>query len=470
MKTFSENGLNTSRRRVFAAGLLAMCIGVPGATIAEASAAARPDGNEVSSQGLSTVEVPVTLDLGPFYAYLDSRVPWRMDSGQGWKSHGGVKLQYDIWRGPLQASMSGNRLRASIPLGYRVRARKSVAKVFKVDGSCGVDEPPRVVTVRLESQLAWGKDWNLLSRTRVYPSQFANPCLMTFANIDVTPVVDRELGQRLVRIARQTIDRQVPRLTDVEVLAAAAWSALQVPLELDDGIWLLVRPESLSVGPLNGHGAALETSVGITARPRIVFGSPPEVQTLPLPDLQVARYPKSGFHVEAETSIRHEELRALLEARLSAVMQRFGGTSVRLESVEVDAKGDSIQLTIHAASPLPISLRLEGTPVYDRANGEIFLEDVLLENVTAGDATNQVERWVLDGLGDQLERQARWPVSVPFRTALKRLGESLAPDLSGGIEIDVRIEDILIHDARSTPDRLSLAATLVGTARLTIAR
>ncbi|MCG6868657.1 MAG: hypothetical protein LJE91_08000, partial [Gammaproteobacteria bacterium] len=57
-----------------------------------------------------------------------------------------------------------------------------MAKVFKVDGSCGVDEPPRVVTVRLESQLAWGKNWNLLSRTRVYPNQFANPCLMTLGD------------------------------------------------------------------------------------------------------------------------------------------------------------------------------------------------------------------------------------------------------------------------------------------------
>ncbi|MEA3412023.1 MAG: DUF1439 domain-containing protein [Pseudomonadota bacterium] len=452
----------------FTARVLLACLVSCGVLPARETFAAQPEIDGGPGQDVSTVEVPVTLDLAPLFSYMESRVPRRMGTGQTWQNYRGADLQYDIWRGPVQASMAGNRLRASIPLGYRVRARKSVAKLFKVKGSCGVDEAPRVVYVSMESNLAWGKDWNLLSRTRVYPNRFANPCLMTFANIDVTPMIDRQLGRRLVRIARQTIDEQVPALTDIGALAREAWSSLQAPVALDDGIWLLVRPESVSVGPLNGRGAILETSVGVTARPEIVFGGVPDTDPLPLPPLRVTQHPKSGFHIEAETAIRRDELRTLLESRLSKVMQRFGGESVRLESVEVDATGDVMGLTIHATSPLAISVRLQGTPAYDRENGEIYLKDAALENVTGGDAANLVERWIVEGLGGQLERQARWPVSAPFRTALDRLGDRIDSELPGGVAIDVQIEDIRFHDLRSTPERLNLAATLEGTARLAI--
>lgn len=426
------------------------------------------DGDTRGEPGPSTLEFPVTVDLVPLYSRLDSRIPWRMGSGRGWRDYNGIQLQYDIWRGPLRASMAGDRLRASIPLGYRVRARKSVAKVIKVTGSCGVDEPPRGVSVYMESRLSWGKDWNLLSDTRVYPSRFMNPCLMTFASIDVTPVIDRELSKRLVRLARETIDRQVPSMSSVEAQAAQAWSALQSPVALDEGIWLMMRPESFRVGPLNGRGAVLETSIGVTARPRIVFGPRPPAGSRPLPDLQPGRHSPRGFHVEVRTAVRGDELRTLLESRLGTVMRRFGGATVELESVEVDAVGDSIRLTIHAASPLAVSLRLTGSPAYDREDGEIYLKDVALENLTPDRATNRVERWILDGLGGQLEQQARWPVSVPFRTALDRFQTQLGAELAGGIDIEFEIRDIRFHDVRSTRDELSLTATLEGSARLRI--
>lgn len=417
---------------------------------------------------VSVIEIPVTVDLTPVFDLLEQRLPRRAGVVNRWQKFRDLRVQYAIRRGPVQAGMSGERLRVTIPLAYWVRAQKSLAKIFDVEGSCGVDEAPRLVFVHLETALHWGRDWNLLSDTRVYPNYFVNPCLMTIANLDVTPLIDRQLDRQLISMARKSIDASVPATSSMKSMAQKAWSAMQAPIELDDNIWLLLYPETVHLRPLSGSGARLKTGVGVTARPTLVLGPVPAVDERPLPPLQVSGASAGGIHLNMQATMSYADIRSQLEARLSSVLRRHGGGDVRLERVDVATEDQTIIVTLETAAPLAIRVRMTGKPGYDLTRNEVFLENFDMQ-LTSDDPVSQLlDAWLRDNLRGDLQQNTAWPVSGPLATVVKRLEQDLSRRLPGNVSIDMHITGIRFPRLHSTSDRLTLFAALDATAQLNI--
>jgi hypothetical protein len=443
-------------------GLLAACQVAALARAEPVTDPARPPSQ------VSVVEIPVAVDLTPVFAVLEQRLPRRAGVVNRWQKFRDVRVQYAIQRGLVQARMSGERLGVTIPLAYWVRAQKSLAKIFDVEGSCGVDEAPRLVVVHLETALQWGQDWNLVSDTRVYPNYFVNPCLMTIANLDVTPLIDRELDRQLISMARESIDASVPAVSSMKSMAQKAWSAMQAPIELDDNIWLLLHPDTVHVRPLSGSGARLTTGVAVTARPTLVLGSVPAVDEHPLPPLQVSGASAGGIQLNMEATMSYADLRSELETRLSAVLRRHGGEDMRLERVDVSTEDQSIVVTLETAAPLAIRVRMTGKPGYDMTRNEVFLADFDMQ-VTSDDPVSQlVDAWLRHNLRGDLQQHTAWPVSGPLATVIRRLEQDLSRRLSGNVSIDMHITSIRFPGLYSTADRLTLFAALDATAQLNI--
>jgi hypothetical protein len=417
---------------------------------------------------VSVVELPVVVDLTRVFNLLEQRLPRRAGVVNRWQKFQDLEVKYAIQRGPIQAGMSGERLRVTIPLAYWVRAQKSLAKIFDVEGSCGVDEPPRLVFVHLETALYWGQDWNLLSDTRVYPNYFVNPCLMTIANFDVTPLIDRELDRQLIRMARESIDASVPAITSVKSMAQKAWSAMQAPIKLDENIWLLLDPETVHVRPLSGKGTRLTTGVGVTARPTLALGPAPAVAERPLPPLQVSGANTGGIHLTMQATMRYADIRSQLETRLSRVLRDYGGGDVRLERVDVATEDQSLVVTLETAEPLAITVRMTGKPGYDPTRSEVFLADFDLQ-VTSDDPVSQlVDAWLRRNLRGDLQQHTAWAISGPLATVISRLEQDLSRRLPGNVSIDIRITGVRFPRLHSTPDHLTLFAALDATAQLNI--
>lgn len=425
--------------------------------------------NSTSHSTYSVLEVPITVDLASLFGQLEQLVPRRAGTSGKWEKYQGLQVQYDIRRGPIQTAIAGNRLQVTIPLAYRVRARKSLAGILKIKGSCGYNEPPRMVILHLETALHWGQDWNLLSETRVYPNRFLNPCLMTIANLDVTPLIDRKLNKKLVRVARQVIDEQLPGLSNVETMARKAWSALQTPVELDNRIWLQLNPKAVHVTPLHGEGTTLATSVKVTASPNVRFGSSPAPRQQPFPRLLTTLSAPKGLQLDIETQISTAELRRQIEARLARVLHHFGGAEVRLNRVNIGTQGGKMLIRLEMAAPVPIAMEMTGSPAYDRNRDEIFLEEFDLRFDSDHPGAGLLNTWLAGNLRGELEKNTSWPVTGTLASFVYYLEQDLERRLPGGVDINIRLTDINITSVVSTPDLITLRVRLDGTAHLHIA-
>lgn len=62
------------------------------------------------------------------------------------------------------------------PVRYWLKARKELLGAINVNGSYGLDEPPREVAIHLVTQIRLTPAWRLVSNTQVLPNWFRNPC------------------------------------------------------------------------------------------------------------------------------------------------------------------------------------------------------------------------------------------------------------------------------------------------------
>jgi hypothetical protein len=291
---------------------------------------------------------------------------------------------------------------------------------------------------------------------------------MTIANLNVTPLIDRQLHARLISLARKSIDSNIPTLSSMRPTAQRAWSALQAPIELADDIWLLLRPESVRVRPLTGKGTMLRTGIGVTPRPTLVLGPAPAADEQPLPPLTLSAANARGIHLNIQATMSYADMRRELESRLSDVLRHYGGGEVRLDGVYVATEDKSIVVTLKTAAPLPLTIRMTGKPDYDLTRNEVVLQDFHMQ-ITSDDPVSQlVDTWLRQNLRGELQKHTAWRISGPLATVVRQLEGELNRRLPGNASIGLQINAVRFPRLHSTPDRLTLFAELDATAQLSI--
>lgn len=151
----------------------------------------------------SVVEIPVRVPLGPLFAEIERFVPVEVRRDREWREVKGVKVRYAARRGPLEIQARRDTLFLRATVAYWLQARKPILGRMAVNGSCGIDEPPRAVVLGLAVRLGIAPDWRLVAQPVVTPPTFLAPCEMTALDIDVTDIVRRVLHEQLWRAAEE---------------------------------------------------------------------------------------------------------------------------------------------------------------------------------------------------------------------------------------------------------------------------
>ena len=218
-------------------------------------------GAQTSPLGPSSIEIPVGISLDPLAEAAEKHVPEQTGYWRGWHDWHGIDTQYRAWRGPLRVRMQGDMLLLEAHVRYWIKVRKRVLNAFELEGSCGIDEPPRQAVIGLMARLRWGPDWRIYPQFKILPTRFLDPCEMTVAQIDVTPVVEEVFQQQMKKGLRTTLRALLPELDALRQQADDIWSQLQQPVHLAGGNWLLLRPAGVALSPLRGQNRTLDTEV-----------------------------------------------------------------------------------------------------------------------------------------------------------------------------------------------------------------
>jgi len=432
------------------------------------------------------LEIPVSVSLALIARQIEESVPREIKQMDRFEmdSSGRYGVKYLVGREPVRLRGERGLLRTTSTIHYALqgcrRTRKGIgANDFMMFPcvSCGMNEPMRSVRLELASQLAW-QGWSIRTITRHLPPSYQTQCEVTLFDIDITRRLIAPRLEAQLREIGKVIDSTTPKTTNFKQEAETVWRFLQSPMKLEEGAWLLFDPAGLATGPIRVEGDRIVTSIGFTARPRVVAGPRPAVpqDSLPAP----ARAPTaaaSELRVPFEVELPFTEVARLISQQFAARQPvRVGNRQVRIFAVSVEAAESgriSIELDSefrHLLDTFRGSVRLTGIPRYDPAREVLFVSDLDYDLSPSGKQwrIRVGDRLIHEEVRKQIAAAAQWPLRPRLDSVKSQLQKTLNQPISRGIQLQGSVHTLSVEQVFAVPTALRAYGVVSGTARIII--
>ena len=381
---------------------------------------------------------------------------------------------FEAARGPFTAFAEGNQVHLRATVAYRAKGFYKPLIGPTLSAGCGGEreaDRPRVV-IELATPLTLTPDWHLGSKARVV--RVAPASNAPRDHCDAT-VLRRDMTPRVVEAARSAltnhladIDRKVAEV-DLRDHFEEWWGLLAKPIQLADGVWLMLGPQRLRIGTVSGRDKVLTVPVSLDARPRIVTGrDQPAVQLTPLPPLghdTVA----NGFHIAMDGNVDYLTASRALVSVLAGKTVVEGKRSVMVQRVAVmPAPKGRLALSVTFSGDARGTLRFVGTPTYDPRGGMLTVPD-LDYDLEVDSQLMKTYSWLRS---DQLRKTFRERARVPAGPALARgrelLLDGLNRKLGDAVTLSATVDSVAVRGLYVTRDGLVVRAEASGRAAMTV--
>jgi len=429
-----------------------------------------PPGSDLAAASLS---VPVRVSIATLLREVENQVPrtWGSpDEPIEVPERGRTNAAISLRRSPFRAELNGSIARLSATVEYTLEATYDLPLMPDLNLGCGTgeDEPRPRLAVVLEAPITLTSDWRIETRSRVEhvaaaSSEERDRCEVTFAGFDVTGRME-EAAREFLGGHTETID-SIVRAAEVRPSFVAWWDVLREPIELDEDVWLEIRPEAIRRGPIHGTGDAVTVDANLRARPRVSVGDRPEVWPTELPALEEGPV---GGALDILIEARGEypaATRLLNEALVGQIVEAAGGRLEVRSLTVMGIGGGRLALETEVAGDLEGRLFLVGTPSYDAQDGQVYIPDLNFSVETSNLLVHGASRALHTQLVTFLRSRARWPVGDAVDWAAEKLREGLNRSLADGVHLEGSVDQVRILGVEARRDALRVRAA--GTARAT---
>jgi hypothetical protein len=327
--------------------------------------------------------------------------------------------------------------------------------------------------VELTSPLWLTSEWELESEPRVarvapVSNTDRDRCRLTAFGFDVT--------DRVMAGARELIEEKAPdiraalRRVDVRSRFEEWWGILSEPIELDDGVWLVLDPEGVAQGETTGSALVLTANTTLTARPRLVLGPRPEMPRRPIPPLDTTSVP-SGLTIRAVAQAEYAAASQRLDERLAGSSLEISGHPLRIDHLAVSGVGGGrVALEVAVGGAVRGRVFLVGTPQHDPVADEVFVPDLDFDVATANVLVGSINWLAHEGLSEFLRERARWPAGNLTDLAFRYLEQGLNSRLSDRVRLEGHVDSVTIRGVHATREALEIHADATGEATLVVER
>ena len=429
-----------------------------------------PAGVDLPAASLS---VPVQVSIATLLREVENHVPRTWGSPEEpieVPERGRTNAAISLRRSPFQAELNGSIARLSATVEYTLEATYDLPLMPDLNLGCGTneDEPRPRLAVVLEAPITLTADWRIQARSRVArvaaaSSEERDRCEVTFAGFDVTGRME-EAAREFLGENTETID-SIVRAADVRPSFVAWWDILREPIELDDEVWLEIRPEAIRRGPIHGIGDEVTVDANLRARPRVSVGDRPETWPRELPELEEGPV-EGALDILIEARAEYPAATRLLNEALSGQEVEAAGGRLEVRSLTVTGIGGGrLALETEVAGDVEGRLFLVGTPSYDADDGQVHIPDLNFSVETSNLLVHGASRALHTQLVTFLRGRARWPVGDAVDWAAERLREGLNRSLADGVVLEGTVDHVRILGVEARQDALRVRAA--GTARAT---
>jgi Domain of unknown function (DUF4403) len=244
-------------------------------------------------------------------------------------------------------------------------------------------------------------------------------------NFDFTPLLNTALIANLNNIV-SSVDSRIAQVTNFQDICNIGWKKLQELIKLDSTIWLMVNPVVPCIAPFSGTGQLVSTSIGVVAKPMIVFGQKPTVQNTPIPELNL-NSPQAGSHVVLEGNLPFDVASKIISQKLVGskyVSSKFG---VNIEEAIIYGSGETTVLKLDVSGDIHGSIYLTGTPYYEITNDSLFIKNLDYSIETKNILANSADWFLHSGFRQIIADQTHWELGGQIAKAKEKITSFLNP-------------------------------------------
>jgi len=449
---------NTTHRHLYYLLLLQLFVLAP----AGAQTAA---GIHAQSTPVSSIDMPVSLSLEPLTEAAEMMLPHQAGNWRGWKDWHGIKSKYRAWRGPLAIRVTGDVLTVQAHIRYWIMARKKLLGV-NLKGSCGIEEPPRQAMIGVQVRLGWSPDWTLRPQFRLLPTRFLDRCEMTIADIDVTPLVEKEFRKQMKSSLRAALGKLAPHVHVIRQQAESTWSILHEPINIGENDWLMLQPTGVALSQISGQAKHLKTHLAISLHPALVAGARPANSAAPLPPL-ARYYPRTaGLNLQLAVDLDFARLNQRITDTFDGKSFVVNGHSVGVKRVELGGSGQKVRARLDLSGELAGTAELTVNLDYDAPTGRLVMRDLTYDYAAEDFAVGFLAKAFDEQIRQSLEQAANHALQQKLDHINDRLGVVLKRITPEGMTFDMSGLRFSRVEIQVIPDGIRLDGTASGTTKL----
>jgi hypothetical protein len=290
--------------------------------------------------------------------------------------------------------------------------------------------------------------------------------------------------QRITNLVKGGITHTLQE-TYIKSRLKALWLKMESPLRMDDQLWLLIRPTSLSVGKARTDlkkASTLHAVVEMAASPEILFGPMPSATPVEMPRLQPYQPGPGIFQAMTNTHINYEDAnRYFRDPRMGIigkVLPSTGDRKLTIKGIRVYGSGGKViveakvvynPLIVNLSSkPAELTLYLRGTPRYLRKRRVFDMPD-LEYDIKSSDLMIQVADFIFKSdFKDQLRLIAIVPVGAKMDILKAKMNKYLNRALDRDTHVRTQVNSFEVLDGYADNEGLEVQVSLKGTATLEI--
>jgi hypothetical protein len=401
-------------------------------------------------------------------AAAEKALPSQAGYWKKWKDWHGIKSRYRAWRGPLSITAAGDVLLVQAHIRYWIRVHKKVLGAVTLGGSCGVDEPPRQAIIAMQVRLDWGPDWSLQPEFRILPTRFLDRCEMTIANIDVTPLIEKEFRRQMQNSLRSALRNLEPGVNAIQRQAQRTWTLLQQPVAIGQDHWLLLRPAGVALSRPSGRGSYIDAQLAVSLRPELASSPPAADQLTPLP-LLARYYPRTtGLTLRLGVDLDFEQINRQLATTLQGKSFDINGRQTGLKRFELTGSGQQIGARLELTGEVAGNADLHAKLAFDAQDGKLVLHDLVFDYAADNAAMDLLVEAFHEPIRLALENAANQALARQLGLLGTRLEAVMKKITPAGVTLDMSALQFTRLQIQIVEQGIRLDGTATGNIRLVL--
>ncbi|HTA76811.1 MAG TPA: DUF4403 family protein [bacterium] len=269
-----------------------------------------------------------------------------------------------------------------------------------------------------------------------------------------------------------------PRVTDL-------WEKMQEPIFLDKGVWLLIRPETLSIGimPIEpGQLLTAHTVLEMSANPEVVFGKKPNTIKKVVPQLSFFKSGPPVFEAVSNVKMSYAEANNYLHDPRLNILDRLvpgsGERKLRIKDIHLSGSDGQVVVRVKVEysppiinlgdKPAKMTIYLRGTPRY-RPDKQMFDLPDLNFDIKTSDFLVQMANWIFNSdIKNELRKAARLPVGPKVDQIKARLDVVLNRQLGPFAKLVTHVDSFKVLDGFADDKGIELRVSLRGRALMQV--